>query len=146
MKRIVLVAALTFFAAQGYAQKNAKKVLFVIVDGIPADVIDTVATPNIDKISAMGGFTIASMGGEVGGYSETPTISAVGYNSLLTGVWANKHNVWDNDIEAPNYNYRTIFRMLKDSDPTKKTAIFSTCPKRKGLPLTISLMGWSWIH
>ena len=126
MKRIVLAAVLTFFAAQGYAQKNVKKVLFVIVDGIPADVIDTVATPNIDKISAVGGFTIASMGGEVGGYSETPTISAVGYNSLLIGVWANKHNVWDNDIEAPNYNYQTIFRMLKESDPTKKTAIFST--------------------
>mgnify|MGYP003650560496 CR=1 FL=1 len=113
-------------AYQGYAQKNAKKVLFVILDGIPADVIDSVATPHLDKISAIGGFTKASMGGEFGGYSETPTISAVGYNSLLTGVWANKHNVWGNSIKAPNYNYWTIFRILKESDPTKKTAIFST--------------------
>src|SRR5690606_29884788 len=31
-----------------------------------------------------------------------------------------------NNIESPNYNYRTIFRLLKESDPTKKTAIFST--------------------
>jgi predicted AlkP superfamily pyrophosphatase or phosphodiesterase len=98
----------------------------VVLDGIPADVIDSVATPNLDKISTEGGFTLASMGGEVGGYTETPTISAVGYNSLLTGVWANKHNVWDNDIAAPNYNYWTIFRMLKESDPTKRIAIFST--------------------
>lgn len=120
---ITIMALLVF---QGFAQKNSKKVLFVILDGIPADVLDTVATPNIDMISAIGGFTEASMGGEAGEYSETPTISAVGYNSLLTGVWANKHNVWGNGIEAPNYNYRTIFRMLKEADPSKKTAIFST--------------------
>ncbi|SFT36395.1 Type I phosphodiesterase / nucleotide pyrophosphatase [Algoriphagus locisalis] len=126
MKGILFAAFIALFINQGYAQKNSKKVLFVIVDGIPADVIDTVATPNLDKISAIGGFTVASMGGEVGGYSETPTISAVGYNSLITGVWANKHNVWGNGIEAPNYNYWTIFRMLKEADPTKKSAIFST--------------------
>lgn len=126
MKRILIVAALALLISQSFAQTNSKKVLFVILDGIPADVIDTVATPNLDKISAIGGFTKASMGGEVGGYSETPTISAVGYNSLLTGVWANKHNVWGNSIKAPNYNYWTIFRILKEADPTKKTAIFST--------------------
>lgn len=126
MKRILLVAAMALLVSHGYAQKNTKKVLFVILDGIPADVMDTVATPNIDKISAIGGYTVASMGGEIGGYSETPTISAVGYNSLLTGVWANKHNVWGNSIKNPNYNYWTIFRMIKEADPTKKTAIFST--------------------
>ncbi|MEB2774861.1 alkaline phosphatase family protein [Algoriphagus sp. D3-2-R+10] len=126
MKKIILAASMVLFLSQSFAQQNAKKVVFVILDGIPADVLDTVATPNIDKISAIGGFTEASMGGELGGYSETPTISAVGYNSLLTGVWANKHNVWGNEIEAPNYNYWTIFRLLKEADPTKKTAIFST--------------------
>lgn len=126
MRRILIVVVFALLTSHGFAQKNAKKVLFVILDGIPADVIDTVATPNMDKIIAIGGFAKASMGGEVGGYSETPTISAVGYNSLLTGVWANKHNVWGNSIKKPNYNYWTIFRMLKESDPTKKTAIFST--------------------
>lgn len=61
-----------------------------------------------------------------GGYSETPTISAVGYNSLLTGTWVNKHNVFGNDIKAPNYNYPTIFRLFKNQFPNKKTAVFST--------------------
>ena len=75
---------------------------------------------------AAGGFAKALVGGEKGGYSETPTISAVGYNSVLTGVWVNKHNVWDNDIAAPNYNYPTIFRLLKTQSPQKKIGIFSS--------------------
>ena len=60
------------------------------------------------------------------GYSQTPTISAVGYNSLLTGTWVNKHNVWDNDIKAPNYNYWNVYRFLKSQYPGKTTAVFST--------------------
>ena len=32
---------------------------------------------------------------------------------MITGTWANKHNVWGNGIENPNYNYWTIFRFLK---------------------------------
>lgn len=103
-----------------------KKVLFVIVDGIPDDVIDSVATPNLDKIIAEGGFMRATMGGEKDGYSQTPTISAVGYNSVLTGVWTNKHNVWGNSIKDPNYHYPTIFRLFKDQNPDKSIGIFST--------------------
>lgn len=119
----ILFIVLIYF---GYAQNKDVKVLFVIVDGISADVIEKVSTPNLDKIAHEGGYTRAYVGGEKGGYSETPTISAVGYNSLLTGTWVNKHNVWGNDIKEPNYNYWTIFRMAKAYNPKLKTAIFST--------------------
>ncbi|WP_034044957.1 alkaline phosphatase family protein [Wocania ichthyoenteri] len=115
-----------FIACFSYAQKKDTKVLFVIVDGIPADVIEKVYTPNLDKIAREGGYTRAYVGGEKDKYSQTPTISAVGYNSLLTGTWANKHNVWGNSIKKPNYNYWTIFRMAKAYRPELKTAIFST--------------------
>ncbi len=108
------------------AQARQKKALFIIVDGIPADVIEKVNTPNLDEIAAVGGYTHAYVGGEKGAYSETPTISAVGYNSLLTGTWANKHNVWGNSIKAPNYQYWTLFRFLETQYPEKKTTIFST--------------------
>lgn len=106
--------------------QTKKKAVFIIVDGIPADVIEKLKTPNLDLIAQVGGYAQAYVGGERKSYSQTPTISAVGYNSLLTGTWVNKHNVWDNDIKAPNYNYWTIFRFFKQQYPEKKTAVFST--------------------
>jgi len=110
----------------GYAQRKA---VFIILDGIPADVIEKVETPVLDEIAAKGGpggYTHAYLGGEKDGYSQSPTISAVGYNHVLTGTWSNKHNVWDNDIAAPNYHYWNIFRIAKASNPNIKTAIFSS--------------------
>lgn len=108
------------------AQPKKKKVIFIIADGIPADVLEKARPSFVHQIGREDGYKRAHVGGEKGGYSQTPTISAVGYNSLLTGTWVNKHNVWDNDIKEPNYHYPTIFRFLKQSDSTKKTAVFST--------------------
>lgn len=125
MKKGFLIVALFSCITTLQAQK-AKKAVFVIVDGIAADVIEKQPTPYLDKIAKMGGYTRAHVGGEKGGYSQTPTISAVGYNSLLTGTWVNKHNVWDNDIAAPDYDYWTIFRFFKAQYPQKKAAIFSS--------------------
>src|SRR5690625_5449878 len=89
------------------------------MDGISDDVIKEVETPHLDDIASEGAFLHAYVGGEPGTYSETPTISAVGYNSLLTGTWVNKHNVWGNAIHDPNYNYWTLFRLLKDRKSTR---------------------------
>jgi arylsulfatase A-like enzyme len=114
------------FTASLSAQPPQRKAVFIIVDGIPSDVIEKVPTPHLDRIAQAGKYLKAYVGGAAGTYSQTPTISAVGYNSLLTGTWANKHNVWDNAIKAPNYHYPTIFRLLKNQYPDKKTAIFSS--------------------
>ena len=109
-----------------FSQAKAKKVVYIIVDGVPADVIEKANLPNLHAIAKEGGYARAMVGGEKGTYSQTPTISAPGYNDLLTGTWGNKHNVWDNDGIKENYNYKTIFRYLKDADASKKIAIFST--------------------
>lgn len=115
-----------FFLSFTLLAQPKKKAVFIIVDGIPADVIEKLKKPNLDSIAKIGGYARAYVGGERKSYSQTPTISAVGYNSLLTGTWVNKHNVWDNDIKAPNYNYWTIFRFFKQQFPAKKTAVYST--------------------
>jgi hypothetical protein len=105
---------------------RARKVVFIIADGIPADVLEKANTPNIKKVIAAGTYLPAHVGGNLNTYTQTPTISAPGYMDLITGTWGYKHNVWDNTVEAPNYQYKNIFRLLKEARPASKIGIFST--------------------
>lgn len=113
-------------AALDAAPEKKPKTLFVIVDGIPADVIERVNTPGIDAVTASGSYQRAYVGGEVGLPTQSPTVSAVGYMSLLTGTWSNKHNVRANHGLEPNYAYWDIFRVAKHQAEPATTAIFST--------------------
>ena len=45
-----------------YGQTTAHKAVFIIVDGIPADVIEKVKTPNLDEITREGGYTQRTWG------------------------------------------------------------------------------------
>ncbi|MEQ8808659.1 MAG: alkaline phosphatase family protein, partial [Imperialibacter sp.] len=122
MKNLLIFLLFIMASADAFSQK----VVFVIIDGVEAEVFERVATPNMDAIAKSGGYTRAYVGGERGGYSETPTISAPGYNNLITGTWANKHNVWGNSIKEPNYHYWSVYRYIEEKAPEKETAIFST--------------------
>ena len=117
-------SAIPFTDSRG--QQKKPKAVFIILDGIPTDVIEKLDPPAFKEISKSGGFTRSYVGGRKKSYNETPTISAPGYISLLTGTWANKHNVWDNDVAAPNYHYWNIFRIAETVKPELRTALFST--------------------
>jgi predicted AlkP superfamily pyrophosphatase or phosphodiesterase len=119
-------AGLAACGAERRTSPPVPKTVFVIVDGIPADVLEHTPTPAIDAIAAAGGYTRAYVGGVRGTPTESPTVSAVGYMSLLTGTWSNKHNVRDNKVEAPDYRYWDIFRIARAHDPALRTAVFST--------------------
>jgi hypothetical protein len=121
----LLLASLLSFKSV-HAQLRARKVVFIIADGIPADVLEKAPNPNIKKVIATGAYLPAHVGGDLGTYTQTPTISAPGYMDLLTGTWGYKHNVWDNAVKAPNYQYKNIFRLLKEARPAAKIGIFST--------------------
>ena len=120
-----LTGALLLFAGSSVHAATPKAV-FILLDGIPADLVESVSTPFFDEIAKDGGYARAYVGGQAGGASESPTVSAVGYNSLLTGTWANKHRVYSNQIRSPDYRYWDIFRLVKQHDPVLNTALFST--------------------
>lgn len=105
---------------------TTKKAVYIIIDGVPADVIERLHTPAIFDIASKGAYARAYTGGEVGCYSQTATISAIGYTNLLTATWFNKHNVGGNSDLKPNYNYWTIFRIAKEQEKDYKTAIYSS--------------------
>ena len=110
----------------GVEVNTVPKTLFVVVDGIPADVIERVSTPGIDAVAARGSYQRAYVGGEIGMPTESPTVSAVGYMSLLTGTWSNKHNVRANYGIEPNYAFWDIFRVAKYQARAITTGLFST--------------------
>lgn len=95
MKRsVILLFALLFSFVLSWG--GNRKTLLVIIDGIPYDCITRLQPSTIMDIAHEGGLCRAMAGGMVGTYSETPTISAIGYMNILTGTWMNKHQVKGN--------------------------------------------------
>ena len=125
-KKIVSLVLMWVIGLSLLGQTPTKKAIYIIKDGIPTDIILKASTPNLDRIMNEGVFINSYVGGEIGGYSQTPTISSNGYASLATGTWANKNNVWNNSLNAPNYNYPSIFRLYKNAYPDGKIGIYST--------------------
>ena len=124
MRKLSLTVVLILSCLGLFARE--RKAVIIIADGIPKDVVERLHVPVIYDIARTGAFGDSFVGGEVGMYNETPTISAVGYNTMLTGVWANKHNVFGNDNLSPNYHYWSIFKIAKEQKKPLTTAIFSS--------------------
>lgn len=133
MKKILTIAAAALVLTACNAplssdrkEQKVRKTVYVIIDGVPANMIERMYLPNIQEIASRGAYGRSYVGGRVGEYDQTPTISAVGYTDLLTGTWLNKHNVPGNDNLDPNYNYWTLFRIAKAQDREVKTGLFSS--------------------
>lgn len=125
MKSLFLSFLVALCCMQVSAEKQ-RKTVYIVLDGIPADYIERVRPTTIFEIAEKGGYSRAYTGGEIGAYSQTPTISAIGYMNILTGTWMNKHNVKGNSNLEPNYNYWSLFRIAKEQEKDYKTALFSS--------------------
>ena len=125
MKKTVILFVMAL-CLLGCRQGKEKKAVYIIIDGVPADIVERLDLPAIKEISSRGAYGRSYVGGTVGRYDQTPTISAVGYTDLLTATWVNKHNVPGNSNLKPNYNYWTIFRIAKEQKKEVKTGLFSS--------------------
>ena len=121
MKKLItillpLVVMTTVFA-------ETKKTLIIGISGVKPDALQLANTPNLDALVDTNGSI--SYKSYTGGVSNTETqqvtASGPGWASVLTGVWANKHAVYTNDFNAPNYeNYPHFFSRIKDEADTLK--------------------------
>lgn len=68
------------------------KVLVIGWDGVRADAVQVADTPTLDAVVASGAYTF-----EASTQTDTFTVSAPGWLSLLTGVQPSKHKVYSNE-------------------------------------------------
>jgi predicted AlkP superfamily pyrophosphatase or phosphodiesterase len=92
---LVLAAAWLPVSACGDAAPR-QKVLVIGIDGVRADILAEVATPNIDALIADGAFNDQIE-------TKAQTWSGPAWSSMLTGAWPDKHLVTSNDFNGNDY-------------------------------------------
>lgn len=129
----VVIALVLAATSAALAQKKS---LLIGIDGLGYGTrgLTVANTPWIDSLingtfgggSYNGAYTdVAYSGGTFGGATQQPTVSGPGWSTMLTGVWANRHNVYDNNFTAPNYAANPVYLgTLKAALPALKTATF----------------------
>ena len=122
---LVVVLALLVGSSSFVGGAEYKKyVLAIGIDGLRTDALDAARTPNIDSLKQEGAYssTCKILGSR---YQKNDTISGPGWTSYLTGVWADKHGVHDNEFGGRKINrYPHFFNLLKQQYPDYKTASF----------------------
>jgi hypothetical protein len=95
-----------------------KKVLFIGIDGLQLEELQKVHSPNFDRLTINKAYT----GGIANTGSEQTTSSGPGWSTILTGVWADKHQITNNGSDLANPEFPSIFKRLRDARPQAKIA------------------------
>ena len=121
-------------ALSGYSTLQAQDevkphVLVIGIDGLRPDAMQQAKTPNIDALIQNGAVSFhCQVLGER--YRKNDTVTAPGWSSILTGVWADKHGVQDNSFKGKNFDaYSHLFARIKSQFPSLKTASFLDLPR-----------------
>lgn len=104
----------------------SKKVLALGLDGCRPDALKIADTPNLDELIKSGAYAENTL---ILGprYQKNDTVSGPGWTSILTGVWADKHGVQDNQFSQSHFEaYPHFFTRVKEKRPEARTASFVT--------------------
>lgn len=122
MIRYLLVAAcLLALPLHAAAAEKVKKVLYIGIDGTRFDAVEKAETPNLHGLMKEG---IHSPNCLILGerYQKNDTVSGPGWSTILTGVWADKHGVHDNQFKDSKYTeFPHLFARLKEVNPKART-------------------------
>lgn len=111
----VLLLFVLLFAACDPAPKSSK-LLIIGIDGCMPAIVEAANTPNMDSLMQHGTVVMDA-------HTIPPTISGVGWTSMMTGVWQDKHKVEDNYFKTDNLaEYPQFFTRLEEADPSVFTA------------------------
>jgi arylsulfatase A-like enzyme len=143
LRCLVPALALLFLACGGDRPSGATrddtdrtpKLLLIGVDGVRADILAEVATPNLDRLAAVGSYTTEST-------TTTPSVSGPAWSSMLTGVWPEKHGVVSNDFTAPRYaEHPDFLSRIEAERPELTTVAIVDWPPLMELPGGRALVG-----
>jgi predicted AlkP superfamily pyrophosphatase or phosphodiesterase len=109
VQRLLLVGVL--FAAAGCQQKGGGRVLLIGIDGLRADAVTRAKTPQLDRLAAEGASTL-----DARIQARAPAKSGPGWLSVLTGVDADKHGVYDNESYLKRERtYATVLKRARQA-------------------------------
>lgn len=124
MFRLALAALALATVAQ--AAPPAKKVLLVGIDGCRPDAIASSQAKHLPALIAGGTYSDACdvLGDRA---KNADTASGPGWATILTGVWADRHEVVDNDVKKHNLkDCPNLFARVKAARPKAEVAAFVT--------------------
>ncbi|WP_432723577.1 hypothetical protein R0381_000963 [Jeongeupia wiesaeckerbachi] len=101
---------------------TARKVLLVELDGLSypklKEGIAQGQLPNLARLKARPAYS----GGVIGTQTQQPTLDAPGWSTVLSGTWANRHQV-RSDAPGQAMQADSVFKLLKDSRSAKTAGV-----------------------
>jgi predicted AlkP superfamily pyrophosphatase or phosphodiesterase len=135
------IVAQSAWAADATGPFNGKHVMIIGLDGCRPDALQAANTPNIKSL-IQNGTTCYRVyaGGKPGTDTLQETVSAPGWATIVTGVWANKHHIITNDFK--NANLKKVVNGKIVGYPHFFTRIKKACPNC----FLASIVGWFEIN
>lgn len=114
---ILIVLATVPLIASESIKAAEPRVLMIGIDGLRSDALEKANTPNIDKLITAGVYSPATWI-HSDRFTKSDTVSGPGWTTYLTGVWADKHGVLDNNFVGRNSaEFPHIFVRMREAKP-----------------------------